>query len=52
VLPEYTGAAIATTSRRWSDRPPTVEQEKLLKEHWVVLTRLRSAGVNLAAVSD
>jgi hypothetical protein len=36
--------------RSWSDGAPKAEQEKLLKEHWAVLARLRDAWVDLAAI--
>jgi hypothetical protein len=49
-LPEYIGSAITTTSRSWSNGPPMVDQEKLLKEHWAVLAHHRNAGVDLTAV--
>jgi hypothetical protein len=32
-LPEFTGFSIAKASQNWSDGPPTVEQERLMKEH-------------------
>jgi hypothetical protein len=38
------------SQRNWSDDPTKKEQEKMLKHHWVVLGRLRDAGVTLAEV--
>jgi hypothetical protein len=36
--------------RSWADGPAKKEQEKILKNHWAVLGRLRGAGVTLAEV--
>jgi hypothetical protein len=47
-LPSYTGCSIAKSHRNWSDGPVKKEQEKMLKLHWVVLGRLRNAGITLA----
>jgi hypothetical protein len=49
-LPAYTENSIAESRRNWSDDPTKVEQEKVLKDHWAVLRRLRGAGVTLAEV--
>jgi hypothetical protein len=48
-LPTYTGCSIAKLQRNWADGP-TKEQEKMLKPHWVVLGRMRNAGITLAEV--
>jgi hypothetical protein len=48
-LSSYTGCSIVKSQRIWSDNP-TKEQEKMLKLHWVVLARLRNAGVTLVEV--
>jgi hypothetical protein len=50
VLPAYTGNCIAESRRNWSDGPVKKEQEKMLRDHWVVLRRLRGAGITLAEV--
>jgi hypothetical protein len=34
----------------WSDGLVKTEQEKILKDHWAVLRRLRGAGVTLSDV--
>jgi hypothetical protein len=49
-LPKFTGNSISQAPRSWTDRPPKAEQERMLKEHWAALTRLREAGVDLAIV--
>jgi hypothetical protein len=49
-LSSYTGCSIAKSQRNWADGPAKKEQEKMLKLHWVVLGRLRNAGVTLAEV--
>jgi hypothetical protein len=49
-LPAYTGNSIAESRRNWSDGPAKKEQERILKDHWVVLRRLRGAGVTLVEV--
>jgi hypothetical protein len=50
VLLSYTGCSIAKTQRNWADGPAKKEEEKMLKPHWVVLVRLRNAGITLAEV--
>jgi hypothetical protein len=49
-LSAFTGNSIGQVPRSWTDGPLKAEQEKMFKEHWVVLDRLRKAGVDLAAV--
>jgi hypothetical protein len=49
-LPSFTGCSIAKSQRNWADSPAKKEQEKMLKLHWVMLGRLRNAGVTLAEV--
>jgi hypothetical protein len=49
-LPAFTGNSIAESRRNWSDGPAKAEQEKILKNHWAVLGRLRGAGVTLVEV--
>jgi hypothetical protein len=49
-LPAYTGNSIGQSWRNWSDGPAKAEQEKILKHHWVMLRRLRGAGVTLSEV--
>jgi hypothetical protein len=49
-LPAYTGNSITESQRNWSDGPAKTEQERILKDHWVVLRRLRGAGVTLVEV--
>jgi hypothetical protein len=39
-LSTYTGNSIAEPRRNWSDGPAKTKQEKILKDHWVVLRRL------------
>jgi hypothetical protein len=52
VLPAYTGNSIAESRRNWSDGPAKTEQDKILKDHWAVLRRLREAGITLAEVLE
>jgi hypothetical protein len=49
-LPVYTGCSIAKSQRNWTDGPAKTEQERMLKSHWVVLGRLRNAGITFAEV--
>jgi hypothetical protein len=49
-LPAFTGNSVAESRRNWSNGPVKAEQEKILKNHWAVLGRLRGAGVTLAEV--
>jgi hypothetical protein len=49
-LSAFTGNSIGQARRNSTDGPPKAEQEKLLKDHWAVLDRLRGAGVTLATV--
>jgi hypothetical protein len=49
-LPSYTDCSIAKSQRNWADGPAKAEQEKILMSHWVVLGRLRNAGITLAEV--
>jgi hypothetical protein len=49
-LPAFTGNSIAESRRSWSDGPVKKEQEKILRDHCVVMGRLRGAGVTLAEV--
>jgi hypothetical protein len=49
-LPAYTGCSSAKSQWNWVDGPAKAEQEKMLKSHWVVLGRLRYAGITLAEV--
>jgi hypothetical protein len=46
----FTGNSIAKSQRSWSNGPTKKEQEKILRDHWAVLGRLRGAGVTLAEV--
>jgi hypothetical protein len=46
----FTGNSIGQSRRNWSDGPAKTEQEKMLKEHWVVMGCLRGARVTLASV--
>jgi hypothetical protein len=39
-LPAFTGNSIGQTRSNWTHGPPQVEQEKMLRDHWVVLERL------------
>jgi hypothetical protein len=39
-LPAYIGNSITESRRNWPDGPMKAEQEKILKDHWVVLRRL------------
>jgi hypothetical protein len=48
-LPAFTGNSIGQSRRNWTDGPAKKEQEKILKDHWVVLGRLR-AGVTLSTI--
>jgi hypothetical protein len=47
-LPAYTRNSIAESRRNWLDNPVKMKQEKILKDHWAVLRRLRGARVTLA----
>jgi hypothetical protein len=49
-LPAYTGNSIGQSQRNYSDGPTKAEQEKILKDHWAVLRRLRGARVILSEV--
>jgi hypothetical protein len=49
-LPAFTGNSIGQSRRNWSDGPAKTEQEKILKDHWVVLRRLRGAEVTLSDI--
>jgi hypothetical protein len=46
----FTGNSIGLSRRNWTDDPAKTKQEKILKDHWVVLGRLRGAGVTLSTV--
>jgi hypothetical protein len=46
----FTGNSIRQSQSNWTHGQPQAEQEKMLKEHWAVLGRLRGAGVTLATV--
>jgi hypothetical protein len=46
----FTGNSIGRSRRNWLDGPAKSEQEKILKDHWVVLRRLRGAGITLSEV--
>jgi hypothetical protein len=50
VLSEFTISSISQAPGHWSDGPPTIELEKLMKEHWAVLTWLLDVEVDLAAI--
>jgi hypothetical protein len=50
VLPTYTGNSITELRRNWSTGPAKTEQERILKDHWVVLRHLRGARITLAEV--
>jgi hypothetical protein len=47
---EFTGNFIANPPRSWTDGPPKAEQERMFRDHWAVLARLRDAGVGLETV--
>jgi hypothetical protein len=49
-LQAFTENSIGKTPTSWTNGPPKVEQEKMFKEHWAMLARLRDAGVEMAAV--
>jgi hypothetical protein len=49
-LSAFTGISIRQSRSNWTHGSPQVEQEKVIKEHWAVLGRLRGAGVTLATV--
>jgi hypothetical protein len=49
-LPVFTGNSIAESQRSWLDGPAKKEQEKILRDHWAVLGRLRGARFTLAEV--
>jgi hypothetical protein len=49
-LPAFTENSIGQSRRNWTDNPVKTEQEKILKDHWAVLGRLRRAGVTLSTV--
>jgi hypothetical protein len=46
----FTGNSIANPPRSWTDGPPKAEQERMFKDHWVVLARLHDTGVGLATI--
>jgi hypothetical protein len=46
----FTGNSIGQSQRKWTDGPAKTEQEKMLKDHWAVLRRLRGARVTLSTV--
>jgi hypothetical protein len=50
VLPAFTRNSISQSRRNWTDNPAKTEQEKILRDHWAVLGRLRGAGVTLSTV--
>jgi hypothetical protein len=50
VLPAFTRNSIGQSRRNWTDNPAKTEQEKILRDHWAVLGRLRGAGVTLSTV--
>jgi hypothetical protein len=50
VLPAFTRNSIGKSRSNWTYGPPQAEQEKMLKEHWVVLGCLRGAVVTLSTV--
>jgi hypothetical protein len=50
-LPAYTGNSIVESRRSWSDGPTKMEQEKMLRDHWAVLRRLRGVGITLVEVA-
>jgi hypothetical protein len=49
-LPAFIGNSITESRRNWSVGLAKAEQERILKDNWVVLGRLRGAGVTLAEV--
>jgi hypothetical protein len=49
-LPAFTENSIGQSRRNWTDNPVKTKQEKILKDHWAVLGRLRRAGVTLSTV--
>ena len=49
-LPKYTGYSIAEVPANWSYGPPEADVERLLGDCFVVLAKLRNAGVDLATV--
>jgi hypothetical protein len=49
-MPVFTGNSISQSRRNWTDGLAKTEQEKMLKDHWAVLGRLREAGVTLSTV--
>jgi hypothetical protein len=49
-LSAFTGNSIGQAWRNWTDDPQKAELEKMLKDHWVVLTHLREARVTLVTV--
>jgi hypothetical protein len=50
VLPAFTRNSIGQSRSNWTYGPTQAEQEKMLKEHWVVLGCLRGAVVTLSTV--
>jgi hypothetical protein len=51
MLPAFTGNSIGQSRRNWTNSPAKTEQEKMLRDHWVVLGRLREAAVTLSTVT-
>jgi hypothetical protein len=50
-LSAFTGNSIGQSRRNLTDGPSKAEQERMLKDHWAVLGRLRGAGVTMATVN-
>jgi hypothetical protein len=46
----FTGNSISQSWRNWTDGFVKTEQDKILKDHWVVLGHLRGAGDTLSIV--
>jgi hypothetical protein len=49
-LPAFIGNSISQSRWNWLDGPAKAEQEKIFRDHWVVLRHLQGAGVTLSDV--
>jgi hypothetical protein len=46
----FIGNSISQSRWNWLDGPAKAEQEKILRDHWVLLRHLQGAGVTLSDV--
>jgi hypothetical protein len=50
LLPAFIDNSISQSKRNWTDGPVKTKQEKILKDHWVMLGCLRGDGVTVSTV--